>query len=242
MRKWWHVSPKRVVIAVVVVFTLMWMAGKAAEWLAPRTEARSMLRNYPELAQLPVPLPDQSLATLSDNPLVFFGLTVYTPWGRFGTIQSAPGIAMIPFPERHLEMILYKPQADSFEKAMWDNARPVKSGISGYQLMAAEMAATPDQLKLWKGPSRNEASSFLLEMKQLILGDMRAIYAISAGEFRGFQEGNPTDPPYRVRLDLFDSADYHYQIVISAKGGSGPTFSQAEVNPMVASVKPLPHN
>jgi hypothetical protein len=205
-----------------------------------------MLRGDPELAQLPAPLHDQGLATLSADPFVFFGLTVYTPWGRFGTIRSAPGIAIIPFPDRRLEMILYKPQADTFEKAMWDSAaqaRPaIKSGISGYQLMAAEMAATPDQLKWWKGPSRNEASSFLLEMKQLNLGDMRAIYTIGAGEFRGFQEGNPANPPYRVRLDLFDSADYHYQIIISAKGGSGPTFSQAEVNAIVASVKPLPHN
>jgi hypothetical protein len=203
-----------------------------------------MLRDNPTLAQLPIPLSDQSLAKLSDNAIVFFGLTVYTPWGRFGTIHSAPGMARIPFPERQIGMLLYEPDGDTFEKMILNSvqASSTKTRISGYKLMAAEMESTPDQVKWWRSPDRNEASSLLLEMKSLKLGDRRAIYSVNIGQFRGFQEGDPALPPYRVRLDLFDLADYHYEIAMSAQSGSGPAFCQAEVNAIVASLKPIPHN
>lgn len=244
MKRWWHVSPKRVVIALVVVFALMWILGKAVGWLAPWAEARSMLRDNAALAQLPAPIPDRSLTALSDDSIVFFGLTVRTPWGRFGTIRSTPGIAMIPFPDRQVAMILYEPREDDFVKRMWKEAQPnyLKTGVSNFNLMAAEMATTPSEVQWWKSPNENEARYFLLEMKSLDLGDMKAIYSVGIGEWRGFQEGNPALPPYRVRLDLFDLADYHYQIVISGKNGGGPAFSQAELNAMVVSLKPIPHN
>ena len=244
MQKWWHVSWKRIAIVLAVLFALVWAAGKSMKWLAPWIEARSMLRDNPTLVQLPIPLPDQTLAKLSDSTIVLFGLTVYTPWGRFGTIQSAPGMATIPFPERHIEMLLYEPNQDTFEKKMW-NSVPTNStntAISSYKLMAAEMAITPNHVKWWRSPDQNEASSFLLELKSLKLGGMRALYSVNTGHFRGFQEGNPALPPYRVRLDLFDLADYHYEILMSAQSGNGPAFSQADVNAIVASLKPLPRN
>jgi hypothetical protein len=203
-----------------------------------------MLRDNPALAKLPVPLPDQSLATLSESPILLFGLTVHTAWGRFGEIQSTPGVARIPFLDRNVEMLLYAPHQENFEKAMWDSARagPTKTHLSSLELMAAELATTPDQVKWWGSPIQNEAKSFLLAMKSLKMGDTRSIYFVNFGGWRGFQEGNPALLPYRVRLDLFDSEDRDYEIIISPKSGVGPSFSQAEVNAMVASLQPLPHN
>jgi hypothetical protein len=238
------VSWKQAVIALAAIFAVMWLTGEAMKWLAPWTEARSMARDNPALAHLPALLPDQSLAVLSDNPIMIFGLTVHTAWSRFGTIQSAPGLAIIPFPERHIEMLLYEPHQDNFEMVMWNitKAGSMKTGSSSYELLAAEMATTPDQVKWWRSPYQNEARSFLLEMKSLTLTDMRVIYLVNIGGWHGFQEGNPAVPPYRVRLDLFDLADYHYELVISAKGDGRPAFSQAEINALVASLKPIPHN
>lgn len=243
MQKWWHVSPTRVVIALIAVIALIWMIGRAMQWLAPWTEARSMLRDNPTLARFPAPLADRSLSTVSGTPIVLFGLMVPTPWGAFGTIRSAPGLAIIPFPERHVEMLLYETHADSFEKAMWDDEAHISHArmdtrISGYRLMAAEMATRPDQVKGWRGRTRNEADSFLLEMKDLKLGGLRTIYTVDVGSLRGFQEGDPNVRPYRVRIDLFDSADRHYEIQIASENGGKSSFSQAEVNAVLLSLKP----
>jgi hypothetical protein len=244
-RKWWHVSPKRVVIALLVVFSLVLLIGKAMEWIAPWAEAKAVLRDNPALDILPAPLTDRNLATLSDSQVELFGLTVHTPWGAFGTIRSAHGFAAIPFPERHVEMLLYEPHVDSFEKEMWNHATqasPIKTGISSYNLMAAEMSTTPDQVKWWRGRSRNEACNFLLEMKSLNLGGLRAIYMVNAGKLQGFQEGDPSVRPSRVRLDLFDLTDRHYEFVIASKNNDEPAFSQADINAVLASLKFAPQN
>ena len=101
------------------------------------------------------------------------------------------------------------------------------------------MMSTPDQVKWWNGPTENEARSFLLEMKSLNLGNLRSIYAVNAGGLHGFQEGDPAAPPYRIRMDRFDSTDRHYQIRISATDNHGPLISQSQINAMVASIQPL---
>jgi hypothetical protein len=74
----------------------------------------------------------------------------------------------------------------------------------------------------------------------MFLGNLRDIYTISANGLRGFQEGNPSVKPCRVRLDLFDSADRHYGLIIGTQNDRGPALSQAEVNAIVASLQPVP--
>ena len=46
--------------------------------------------------------------------------------------------------------------------------------------------------------------------------------------------------PYRVRLDLFDSADRRYGLIIGTQNDRGPALSQAEVNAIVASLQSVP--
>ena len=118
MQKWWHVSPTRIVIALVAVFALMWMIGQAVQWLAPWTEARSMLRENPALAQIPVASSDQSLATLSGFRVELFGISVQTPWDKPGTIRMVPGLAVVPFPGQHVAMMLFAPTSQLAEKRL----------------------------------------------------------------------------------------------------------------------------
>jgi len=74
------------------------------------------------------------------------------------------------------------------------------------------------------------------------LGDDGAVYAVNFGQVRGFQEGNPAVPPYRVHLDLFDAADHHYEIQIAVQNDSRSVLTQAQVNAMVASLRPIPQS
>ena len=243
MTKWWHLSWKRVVIALLAVFAVFWLIGETMEWLAPWREARSMLRDNPCLGVTPTPMPDRSVAPLSGSQLVLFGISLQTPWNGMGTISLEPGDAEVPFPEQHIAIRLFEPGSDWFLNKMWrltERGQAGKTIVSSYNLMAAEMTVTPDQVKWWRRPNQNEATSFLLELKSMNLDGLGTIYTIDSGELHGFQLGNPAIAPYRVRLDLYDAADQHYQFRIDPKDRNRPILTQAEINAMVASIKPIP--
>jgi len=74
----------------------------------------------------------------------------------------------------------------------------------------------------------------------MILQDWGSVYILNQSNVRGFQEGDPAKPPYRVHLHLFDSADREYEILITPKSKIAPSFTQAEVNAIVASLQPNP--
>jgi hypothetical protein len=107
-------------------------------------------------------------------------------------------------------------------------------------LTAAELAASPDQVRWWKTPRENARNFYLLAMKSRILQDWGCVYILNQGNVRGFQNGAPAKPPYRVDLRLFDSDDREYEILITPKSKAAPSFSQAEVNAIVASLQPNP--
>jgi hypothetical protein len=241
------VSWKQVAIALAIVFAAMWLTGEAMKWLAPWKEARSMVRDNPSVAEVPTVVPDQSLTPVSGVRIDLYGLAIQTPWSAIGTVRTATGVAYVPIPEQPVEMVVYEPYTDSFARAMWDDVKAShnpseKAASSNYGLMAAEMAATPDQVKWWRKPSQNEANSFLLESKSMLLGNLRSIYVVNVNGFHGFQEGNPEVAPYGVRLDLFDSNDLHYQFRIVAKDSLKPILTQPQLNAIVASLKPIRHS
>jgi hypothetical protein len=54
--------------------------------------------------------------------------------------------------------------------------------------------------------------------------------------------GNPAIAPYSVELDLFDRNDRRYKIIIIGKDKKRPVLTQADINAMVASFRPIPHS
>jgi hypothetical protein len=108
--------------------------------------------------------------------------------------------------------------------------------------MAAELGATPSQVKWWATRTANVRSLVLLNLKSMEMNDTNAIYQLTAEEMHGFQLGNPAIAPYRVELDLFDRNDRRYQIIINGKDEQRPVLTQAEINAMVASFRPIPHS
>jgi hypothetical protein len=243
MAKWWGVSWKRVVVVLVIVFAIVWLIGRATERMEPWIESRRILRDTPGVNAVPIAQPDTTIAQLSGGRVEFFGISMQTPWGGVINANLAPGMAVIPFPEHCATIFLYEHTKDEFERAMFDRAASNRgAGINStsFGLMSAEMNVTPEELKWWYSRDRNEAASFLLEMKAMKLGGARVIYSIQIGNYRGFQEGDPQRAPYSVRLDLYDASDQHYEIVISSPGGGQAVITQAEVNAMIASIRRAP--
>jgi hypothetical protein len=113
---------------------------------------------------------------------------------------------------------------------------------SNCDFMAAELAATPDQVKWWKPRTENTQNMILLTLKSMEMHDFREIYTLEFGEMRGFQFGDPAVPPYKVWLDLYDVNNRRYQIWMVAHIPSQPFLSQAEINGIVASLHPIPHS
>jgi hypothetical protein len=115
---------------------------------------------------------------------------------------------------------------------------------SKFKLMQAVMSTTPDQVKWWRLRSRqNQRAEFLRLAKLTVLEGsihrLTPIYAISSGEIRGFQLGNPNVPPYEAHLDLFDAADRQFTFDVMGLEGHGQVLTREEINAIVASIQSI---
>ena len=108
---------------------------------------------------------------------------------------------------------------------------------SNYELMAAEVETTPNQIAWWSTRKQNTRNAILLVDKSGDLRDAHEIYKLASGELRGFQFGSPTVEPYIVQLDLFDPADHHYRILVTPSKQKKPVISQAQINTVVSSMR-----
>ena len=118
---------------------------------------------------------------------------------------------------------------------------------SKFNLMQAAMWTTPDQAKWWRFISlKNQRVEYLLGAKFSLLSGspsrysftLGPLYRLNAGEFRGFQIGDPTIAPFEVRLDLFDRNDRHLEFDVMGPEGHGQLLTQADINGIVAAIRP----
>jgi hypothetical protein len=112
---------------------------------------------------------------------------------------------------------------------------------SNYDLMAAELA-TPAESSWWDSLLEGKRRTILLTLKSVEMNDSNAVYGISANELHGFQFGNPAVTPFEVSLVLFDRNDRRYDIWFHRKEKNAPFVTQAEVNGIVASIRPILHS
>jgi hypothetical protein len=111
-----------------------------------------------------------------------------------------------------------------------------------FAMMTAEMYASPDEVKWWKLPRQNARMMTLAGLKGTLCHKYGTLYAISFGRMHGFQEGAPNSPPYKVVLNLFDPDDHRHEIWITGEEGRPLPLTQAQLNSMVASIRPDSHN
>ena len=250
MNKWWSVSWKRVGTGLLLVFVSLWLVYGAtvlgSYQLHPWLTARELVRDYPQLNMVPMAPPDKSLASLKGVRVDFYGLSFQTPWNRVASKRSTRSVSFVKFSDGPGIMV-FDPAEDP-GKAMLGQLRANhtlddQTLQSEYALRAAEMAATSEQIKWWRLPSQNLKHILPFSLKLVALHNhSSSLYSVGLGEFRGFQEGNPSIAPYDVVLDLFDSVDRHYQIAFSEADARHPFLTQAEINSMSASLHSVPGN
>jgi hypothetical protein len=251
VQKWWNVSWKRIGIALLILYAAGWavfgIVILVSNQLEPWIVTRDIGRHDPRLNLVPATLPDKSLAALSGDRVEFYGFSFQIPGKKVAHRIDKKGISYLIFGDG-TRIVIINPSSlfqalNAIRKdAHMDRILGQETVRTNYALMAAAMAATSDQVKWWRIPSQNARISALLGIKMDAIHDLNALYEVNSGELHGFQAGNPSIAPYKVILNLFDGADRHYQIWISGKDGSSPGLSQAEINAMVDSFRPIPHN
>jgi hypothetical protein len=252
MVRWWHVSWKRVGTTLLVIFlTPLLLAGV---WLLvqfqlePWRLAHKIVTDNPGIGMVPAVLPDHSVETLSGMRIEHFGFSIQLPWKEIYRDSAWENMALVS--SKNGGVITIRNLSDRLDSMvtmrLMANSLPAlhaESIRTNYALTAAAMDAKPEQVKWWKTRGQNAKYAILLLMKSSFQDECHgAIYAIDSGEIRGFQQGNPSVAPYCVKLDLFDGADHHFQFKIDEYPERGPVITQAEVNAMVASLRPMAQN
>ncbi len=243
-------SWKQRVISVLVCFCASWLVCIEALNLIAWHFARETSRAHRNLNVLPKPVPDTSVAELAGSRIERFGFSFQVPWENVEQDRTAKSIAVVSFKEGG-ELLIFDPvfEADGAKnmRGTTSQQQKVMSDVLGsrtlssnYDLMAAEVQATPAEVKWWATRTQNTRNIIMLMNKSTNIGDADVIYTISSSSMRGFQYGDPSVPPYVVKLDLFDGADKHYKIMVTGKNQHRSVISQAQINALVASVHPLP--
>ena len=239
----WGRSAVRVLICVGIVWAVCTEAINLMTWHF----ARSTGNDYPNLAVLPKPLPSTPSTNLSGVRIEHFGFSFQVPWKDLDQDQWATDTAaVVPFRDGG-RLLIFNPatQIDSAKILHGNTASQTgateevfgeRALSSNYELMAAEVETTPDQIKWWNSRKQNTRNGLLLTYKSLDLRNAHEIYRLASGELRGFQFGNPIVAPYVVQLDLFDPSDRHYRILVTPSKQKKPVITQAQINALVASI------
>jgi hypothetical protein len=210
--------------------------------------ARQLGRHYPNLSLTPIPLPDSRLVDLDGARIERSGISMQSPWNVietekhfmvFTNLNFAEGQLALTVPSHNLDKPV-KRRVPGIERRMIMRIFGGKGFKSRYDLMTAELYATPSQTKWWRTRNPNVRNTVLLTEKLPYVGtEPTAIYSIHFGALRGFQVGDPAVRPFDVKLTLFDQNDRRYDFFLSGRDRDHPVLSQAQVNAFVASIHPL---
>ena len=244
-RRWMRVSWKRVVIArgpiVIAIGAIVW-------FLLPWYWAMGMRSMSPELQIVPVDVPDKSITKLSPVHVTPPGYTFQVPWDDVVANKDTQSGSSVRFKSGYVVLAM-KPASDSgFSSAfrkLPDGKRRALIRVfseeevrSGYQLLADTLQATPDQIRWW-ARTRNVKVSILFGLKFTEMIDSKAVFRVGNSDLKGFEFVDSLIAPRMVKLKLFDKTDQSYEIFV-ARAESGQPIAQADINAIVASMRPIP--
>lgn len=210
--------------------------------------AQSAGEAHPNLSILPVPLQSIPLAQLNGVRVVHFGFSFQVPWKDIAQDRvTKDWAASISFRDGG-GLLIFNPSAQvdgatTMHGSTLGERKTMESILgklalsSNYEFMAAEVEATPDQVKWWNSRRQATRNAILLINKSGDLRSSHEMYKLASGKLRGFQFGDPAVAPYIVQLDLFDPSDRHYRIFVTPSKQNQAVISQAQINALIASIQ-----
>lgn len=239
---WWTLRWTGISTAVCVIVLcpvlLVW-------YLKPWYSAQKIGSHVLALHVEPARLHDTNRSPLDAEPLQAFEYSFQSPWGKVSTRKDL----------KHATLFLWNdgPILTAFEpvsrSALAQTVDPKRLSVHnfglifvnhGYNALAAELNATPEQIHWWDR-SGSARLGYLLAMKELNLQRGTVTYKMENDELRGFQFSDHAIAPFQVTLELFDVNSRRYELTITSPPNSRKV-TQADINALVASMRPIPHS
>jgi hypothetical protein len=246
----------RILIALFVVLVLcaayLWFFGFQTLIVL---EARYLTRKTPAVRLAPAQLADLSISRSPGKKLSYFGYEFEVPWTDVDEAKSGPipdsNKAMIVFqsgnslsvwhgsPRAFLNQVLSNDKIDqnTLRRIVGDEALQ-----SDYALYRTILQMTPDKMTPFE-PQRDAANQALLLLVKGICmppGAESGVFAVSAGEFSGFQFGRPANPSDEVSVRLFsDSSSLNF--IFNQNAGGLTVISQPDITRILHTLHKAPH-
>jgi hypothetical protein len=224
----------------------------AVEWqIGPWRWAHQLVVLDSGINLVPSKLSDESVVPLSGDRITSYGFSLQLPW-KDVYLRKSYDSTIVSSTSGGGSLIISDPSSVTVAKmdaAMLLGAKGLpglqKEPLgSNYGLLTAALSTRVDEVKWWKTHNQNIRYTTLLWMKfvaQMQCEGVPIPYIANYGAVRGFQFGDPRVSSSCVKLDLYDSGNQHYVILIHTPGDRRGV-NQAEVNAMVASLRPIGAN
>jgi hypothetical protein len=152
------------------------------------------------LSVVPQPLPDISIAKLDGIRIARYGFSFQVPWKDVDQDRTVKSTASVLTFRDGGGIFVFNPATQADRAKIWSgdspsHKKPMEEVFgalalsSTYELMAAEVEATPSQIAWWSLRKQNTRNAILLIDKSGDLHDAHEIYKLASGELRGFQFG-----------------------------------------------------
>ena len=203
-------------------------------------------RNKPELWIVPTPLTNLSVGQSTGGTFSYLGYEFESPWPKVKLEKKYESIAIVYFSDGEFISISKGPdEIRAMQEGTTKHRRTINNLFgagamaSNYALRSEILNLTPRDLRLFSSPRQMVANSVLLMLKPMsVMAAKSGLYSFQAGRLRGFEEGTPgqTNP---VKIDAFDERDGEIDLLIGTQVHSSGTVSQADINCVLFSLRPV---
>jgi hypothetical protein len=231
-------------IICILVLLLMWVYGPP---LGMTLSTKWDARREPDLWVVPQPLPTTPAETSLGKSFSYFGYEFESPWTEVVferttqsvavlNFSSGQGIAVFDWPQGPLQML----KGETAEQAAaLQTVLGAEATRSNYAFLSSILTVTPGDLRVFSSRHKMVANSGLLSMKQIEISKVKGrVYSFETDAIRGFQKGDPLQD-VTVTIEAFDAQDHKIELLIGAKPDASPKLTQADINRILYSFRPI---
>ena len=233
-------------ISSILVLLLAWVYGRP---LGIMLYAKWDARTHPELWVVPQPLPATAAETSPGKFFSYFGYEFESPWTEVAferktqtaavlNFSGGQGIAVFCWSDGQAPLQVLK-NGSPDNGATLQRVFGVEATRSNYAFISSILNVTPGDLRIFSSFHKMVTNSVLLSMKQIEVSTVKGrVYSFQTNAIRGFQKGDPLQDA-NVTIEAFDAQDRRLQLLIGAKPNSSPKPTQADINRILYSLRPV---
>jgi hypothetical protein len=233
-------------VSAVLVIVLLFVYGPPlGMMLSTKWDARTQ----PELWIVPQPLPATPAETSPGKSFSYFGYEFESPWTEVAIERKFQSVAVVNFSGGQGVSVFDWRDSDGLVAAMKGGSPEQAAALetlfgegtmrSNYALISRTLNVTPADLRIFSSRQKMVGNSILLRFKQIEISRVKGhVYSFQTESFRGFQEGDP-QLDRMVIINAFDVQDHKVQLLVGAKPGTNPMPTQADINRILYSFRPV---